>query len=467
MQGKEISAIIDEVNASNGTNHKLDVMKAHKGNKLLARVLKMTYDKVAFTYGISLKALRSIDNDRGVGSMSLTDILDVLETDFATRNVTGNDAADLLDKLTRNAEDKETAVILLKIINRDLRINMGRSQINKVFGALIIKPVYMRCGTYNEKTAKKFKTEGAFVQLKADGSYREFNVQQDIGVTCQSRQGEDYDYPEINEALIETGLNGVFFGELTVYRDGVLLDRATGNGILRKNEIPDDCTVVFDCWDIVTLQEYADAKDKIKGKAPYWARWRMVQKHLPDHTHNPFDGDGGSPVRAIECIEVNNISEALAFTARVMNDGLEGSIVKERDAIFRDGTSTQQLKLKVVIQLEVRATGFHEGTPGTAREDTFGSITYETDDGQIKGRVSGFTNGQLLDYNSRRDEIIGKVMTVECNDITKGRNNDHHALSHPRFIEERDDKDTTDTLESALEAKAAALMVDKLTELAA
>ena len=461
MSGKEIYKIVEELNASNGSNHKIDVLKANKKNSLLQRVLKMTYDKVAFTYGISLRSLIIANDELGCGKITLTEALDALENEFATRKVTGNAAVDRLEYLLANTEDAETADILLKVINRDLRINMGRSNINKVFGGLIIKPVYMRCGVYNEKTAKKFVSEGAFVDLKADGTYREFNVQQNIGVTCTSRQGEEYEYPHINEALIETGLTGVFFGELTVYRNGELLDRATGNGILRKHEIPDDCAVVFDCWDIVTLEEYTAAKFKQKGKTPYHARRAIVQKYLPDHTHDPFDGDGGSPVRAIESIEVNDISEALKFTAEVMGRGLEGTIIKERDAVFRDGTNPQPLKLKVAIQLEARVTGFHEGTPGTVREKTFGAMTFETDDGKIKGRVSGFTNAELEYFNDLREETVGKIITVECNDITKGRDNDHHALSHPRFIEVRDDKNTTDTLESAMEAKASALMVDK------
>lgn len=454
MSGKDIHAIVGELNESNGSNHKIDVLKKHKDNKLLQRVLKMTYDKVAFTYGISLRSLTIANDELGCGNITLTEALDALEGEFVTRNVTGNAAVDRLEHVLANAEDQETADVLLKVINRDLRINMGRSNINKVFKDLIIKPVYMRCGVYNEKTAKKFDPQGAFVQLKADGSYREFNVQQGIGVTCISRQGEEYEYPEIEEALMETGLTGAFFGELTVYRDGNLLDRATGNGILRKHEIPDDCTVVFDCWDIVTLEEYTAAKFKTKGTTPYFARWAMVKKHLPDHTQKGV-------ARAIECIEVNNMREALKFTAEVMNRGLEGTIIKERRAIFRDGTNPQQLKLKLEIDVDVRITGFHEGTPGTAREATFGAMTFETDDGKIKGRTSGFSNAQLEDFNSRRDELIGKVMTVTCNDITKGRDNDYHALSHPRFIELRDDKSDTDTLERALENKEMAMMIDK------
>ena len=48
-------------------------------------------------------------------------------------------------------------------------------------------------------------------------------------------------------------------------------------------------------------------------------------------------------------------------------------------------------------------------------------------------------------------------MTVQFNDITKGRDNDHYAFSHPRFIEFRDDKDETDTLEKVNQLKEMAM----------
>lgn len=453
-----IFEIIQDLNAENGTNYKMDTLKKYADNDLLHRVLKMTYDKAVFTYGVTLKSLSEIAVlHENVGEMSMHEALDVLENEFVPRKVTGNAAIQRLSQVIAALNDKDRDVFL-KVINRDLRINMGRSNINKVFEGLIVKPVYMRCGTYNEKTAKKFNPKGAFVELKADGTYREFSVSQDgETIHCNSRQGEEYDYPEINKVLKDTGISAVFFGELTVYRDGVLLDRATGNGILKKSELPNDCSVVFDCWDAVSHSEYNAAVKKVKGKVPYHRRWEAVKTLFPDHTADPLK----NPVRAIECIEVNTISEALEFTAEVMNRGLEGTIIKERDAVFRDGTSNQQLKLKLEIDVDVRVTGFHEGTPGTVREKTFGSMTYETDDGKIKGRVSGFSNPHLKEFNAKREWCIGKIMTVTCNDITKARNNDFHALSHPRFVEFRDDKTETDTFERAQESKQMAMMVEQ------
>jgi len=453
-----IHAIIEELNADNGANHKMDVLRKHADSDLLKRVLKMTYDKATFTYGVTMKNALFEYDPMSVksGTLTLEQALNVLQSRFATRSVTGHAALKLLGELHNGLEDKD-AVVFTKIVDRDLRINMGRSNINKVFKGLIVKPVYMRCGTYNEKTAKKFNMDRAIVQLKADGTYREFNVENGR-VTCISRQGEEYHYPEINAELVRQPLSAVYFGELTVYRDGKLLDRATGNGLLRKDDFPENCKVVFDCWDCVGQKEYNNAIAKIKGTVPYDKRFQIVQRLFAPFNTDPLK----NPVRAIESRSVNSMAEALSYTAEVMNRGLEGTIIKERGAIFRDGTSLQQLKLKLEIDVDVRVTGFLEGTPGTVREKTFGSMLFETDDGLIKGRTSGFTNAQLEDFNSRRDWCVGKIITVTCNDITKGRDNDHHALSHPRFIEFRDeDKSETDTLARAMDHKSMAMMVDQ------
>jgi len=337
-------------------------------------------------------------------------------------------------------------LIATRVLNRDLRINMGRTQVNKVFPNLIQKPVYMRCGIFNKDTAKKINIEGAIVQLKADGTYREFVVDNGT-VSSTSRSGEEYDY-HIHFDLMKDFPNGHYFGELTVKQDGKILDRSTGNGLINSDNVPHE-NVIFETWDYVTPEEYKKASNKEKCSTPYYQRLVQLREILAELNHEQ--------IQLIETHEISSLKEALEHCSNWMNAGLEGAILKDAKSVFRDGTNPQQLKLKLEIDLEVRIVGFQEGTPGTVREKTFGAIIFETDDGNIKGKTSGFTDAQLNDFNSRRAEMIGKIITVQCNDITRGRNNDHYALSHPRFIEVRDDKNETDTLERALEIKKMAM----------
>ena len=86
--------------------------------------------------------------------MANTDALDFLENELATRKVTGNAAIDTLQKIfsSLHVDDR---LLLKKIIERDLRINCGKTQQNKVFKDLITQPIYMRCDVYSKKTASK------------------------------------------------------------------------------------------------------------------------------------------------------------------------------------------------------------------------------------------------------------------------------------------------------------------------
>jgi len=68
--------IIDELNAENGSNYKLAVLKKHADNELFKRVLKMAYDKVAFTYGVTMK---NVDTYEPTDIQPLEYALDILE----------------------------------------------------------------------------------------------------------------------------------------------------------------------------------------------------------------------------------------------------------------------------------------------------------------------------------------------------------------------------------------------------
>lgn len=443
-----VQNIISELNIENGTKHKLAVLKKHSDNDLFARVLKMTYDKVSFTYGLSVKHWHDLTHVEALHKCvekNLGEALDFLSEALCGRSVTGHEAIDQTTKLLAqlSVEDRD---LVLKIINRDLRINVGRTNINKVFSGLIVKPVYMRCDTFSKKAAKKINPIDSFVQLKADGTYRDFTVENGV-VSSTSRSGEDYDYPLINAELSQRP-DGHYIGELTVVRDGVVLPRAESNGLINSDEPPHE-DIVLDAWDYVTLEEYnaAAADKKYRGKVSYDDRFEALCNHI----------NGCERVRPIETHRVDSAKEAMVHVQRWMNAGLEGGVWKDADGKFFDGTSGQQQKMKLVISLECRLVGYLEGKKGTVRESTFGSVLFENDEGTIKGRCSGFSNDMLKKINDNREYYVGKVFTVECNDITKGRDNDYYALSHPRFIEFRDDKDTTDTLEEAMKQKQMAM----------
>jgi hypothetical protein len=437
-----IHTILEEINENNSTNHKLEVLKKYKDNAFFKRVLQLTYDKVAFTYGVSLDQVEKFEPVELEIPINLEFACASLVQNLCTREKTGHAALQLASNLIGNLDEKD-ADVLKKIINRDLRINIGKTQINKIFTGLITKPVYMRCDVYSDKTAKNI-TFPAIVQLKADGTYREITVHNGQ-VSSRSRSGEEYEYPVIFDQM-KMYPDGIYVGELTV--NGIS-DRAQGNGLINSDNPPHD-DIILELWDIISHEEYAQARLKDRKnpcKTPYSSRFNKLQAIV----------DGSNNVKVIPFKNVVSLKEALEETSKWMNHGYEGAILKDLNGVFKDGTSKEQLKLKLEISVEMRCTGFHEGTKGTKREGKVGSIIFSNDEGTIQGKCSGFTDKELDYFTENQAELIGRVFEVQFNDLSKAKGNDYYALSHPRFIEWRNDKDSTDTLEKAFQLREMAI----------
>ena len=439
-----ITSVLEEINASTSTTYKVNVLKKYKDSALLRTVLKMAYDKVAYTYGVRPSAVPPIEACHG-STITLDEGLSIL-TDLSERVYTGNAA---INKLTRTMEvmSDQDREIILKILDRDLKIGIGRTMINKVFSGLIIKPPYMRCNVFSEKTAKHIKYP-AIIQMKADSQYRHVIVD-DGGVTFQSRSGEESEYPLMQEEF-EQLPSGTYVGELLVR--GVN-DRQTSNGLI-NSKTPPHSDLYMVLWDYIQPVEWSDAKHTNKNikRTPYHERLKFLQSVIPE--------EGTHYLQVIPSFTVNNIKEALEITTKFMRDGYEGCVLKDRNNVFKDHTSPTQLKLKIAFSVDVRITGFTPGKARTSRELTFGSLMFETDDGQIKGACSGLTDAQIEEIHANRESWLGRIIEVTANDLTKARDSDYYALSHPRFTVERQDKTSTDTLEQAIAALESAKTVE-------
>jgi len=478
-----IKDILDEMNLENSSNYKKEVVKKYINNITFQEVVSKALDKAKWTYGITLKNI-SI-NPKEI-KYSIKDALRMIEK-LDARIYTGYGARDYLEEILNHLNEKDRYVVE-RIIDRDLKVSFGRNLFNKFLSKeyKITKPAYCRCSIFDKESIKKGHItfdNGAIIQLKADGTYRECYVSNNISFV--SRAGESYDYHILKKNLkkMTETTEGYLFGELIVSLDQKLwtelkpklekldkkngtqnveiietefakavknnkeyiLPRAIGNGLINSDNPPHE-NIIYEVWDFVSPEDYILAGKKDKKNQPkemYEIRFKRLLEEL-----SKLDED--VQIRVIESKEVFNIEEAVEFASEKMKNGFEGAIIKDKKGLFKDGTANWQKKMKISFSIDVRITGFIEGTPGTKREKTFGSITYQTDDGLIKGSVSGFTDSELEDFNNRRVELMNQIIEIEGNDLTKGREHNYYAVSHPRFVELREDKDTTDTLERAL-----------------
>ena len=427
-----ILEILEQLRNTSSTKEKFNILLSHKDNKDLEKVLKYTYDKVDFTYGVTPTTVLDFDSNE-YSDKEMFEVLDILNR----REVTGHSALALAKNFYESC-DKTIKDLFLKILDRDLKIGVNEKTLNKVFKGIVPRPHYERCDILNEKTLKKFTFPG-FIQLKCDGTYREAYVHNGI-VEFKTRSGESYMNPVLEE-ILKTLPDGYYLGEFTLGRaDNPDANRAEGNGNINSDN-PDFNNIHYTIWDMLTEEEYS-LKDSKRG---YDERFETLTKTL--ETLN------SSLVHVVPSLRVNNIKDALKVTSEWMNKGLEGGVLKSSKMKFKNGTSKEQLKIKLKVDVEVRCTGFLEGTKGTKYEGKNKVITFENDEGTIKGQCSGMTDSMVEEVTKNPEKYIGKVLSVQFNDLTKAEGHEFYALSHPRFTEWRNDKDETDTLEKAIQLR--------------
>lgn len=424
--------ILNELNESNSSNYKLDILKKYKDNSELKKLLELTYNRNKYNFNVSKNCIIK-DNPsilESNGSKTVDELLSALEI-LGGGTIRGNEAHQFVCNHLKYL-DNDNKEIFLNVLGRDLKIGLNVKSINKVFKNLIPKPNYMRCAVLSEKTLKKINFP-AFIQLKMDGTYREIHVA-DGQVSGKTRSGEEYFNPVLFKEM-ENFPNGFYTGELTIEGES----RFTGNGLINSLNPPYE-KITFTVWDYLTDEDYLE-----KSKTPYYSRFESLSDIIEKHESNR--------VKLVPNHEVNSIDEALKYVSDWMEQGLEGGVLKDKNNVFKNGTSGTQLKIKLKVDAEMRITGFTEGTVGTKREGKIGAIQFSNDEGTVKGQCSGFSDAELDEFTKNKDNLIGKIISVEFNDIVKSENNDYYALSHPRFIEIRNDKTETDTLEKVIQLR--------------
>lgn len=370
---------------------------------------------------------------------TLAAALDNLESVIAGRKLTGGAASKYIGALMSqvSADDAE---VLKRVILRDLRIDAGANTANKVWKALVLDVPYMRCSLPKEVDLKAFPwVTGVYSQLKSDGSFTNVNLYEDGGVEFMTRNGNLYPaeaFKELSTTFSKVPAKGhQFHGELVVYKDGELLERAEGNGILNKlqkgkNKLPEGHVIKFVAWDMIPLSE---SKPKNKYDVPYRVRLAALEAL-----------NLSGPASVVETRVVHSIREAYEHYQEQLALGLEGTILKDPDAIWEDTTSRKQVKFKLDVTVDLECVGFTAGNGKNA--DTFGAMMLRSSDGLLTVNCSGFKDKDRAYISDNRDDYLGQIQACTSNAMTKMRKDGTRSLFLPRWVEGRTDKFDADSL---------------------
>lgn len=454
-----IKQIFDEISAESGNNAKIEILRKYQDNELLKKVLYMANSKRVKFYIKQLPEYAPMTE--GYGS-DLGKSLILLEL-ISKREVTGGAAVTLLTDILSHLEAHD-AYIIERIIEKDCKIGMGTTFMNKVFKGLIEDTPYMGAVSFDEKKARKIFEKGGkgISQIKMDGRYCNAIIRNGE-VEMESRQGEP---------TILTGAK--FLEELTSFEDCVLNGELTmvdtpryeSNGIIaslidilgkkdsrteKENEkklkaftdkhgsVEEALDKIrYTVWDRITVDEYFNKSSKLK----YAERLAYLERAI--------DKVGSTHVNIIEGLIVHNYAQAMNHFQEVLSAGEEGTILKAWDGEWKDGKPTWQIKCKLELDLDLVITGFNYGTKGTKNENVISSLNAETSCGKLKTRPQGLTEQLMKEITENKDNLLNTIIEVKCSGLSRDVNG-NYSLLYPAFKGFRDDKSVANTLEECID----------------
>lgn len=454
-----IKKILDEITNEPGDNAKMAILRKYADNELLQKVM---YNALSSRVKFYIKAIPQFLTNE-TNSISLDAAIDSVLENLSTRNKTGHDASNHLRGLlaSMNLDD---AYVLTRIIDKDLKIGMGRSNINKIIPDLIEKTPYMGAKSFSEKLARAIFKDGkpAISQIKEDGRYANAIIM-DGTLEFISRQGEDTligNAPLLVE--LESLPNCVLNGELTM--DGY--DRYTANGVItsiidiekkrekrthsetlqaiqefedKRGDYQDNLNRIrYTVWDMITPEEYF-AKKSIRNYTKRFTELSdMLQKVFPER------------IGLVESVFVKNYKEAMIHFQDALSRGLEGTVLKSLSGTWKDGKPNWQVKMKLEMSIDLKIIGFEYGTEGTKNENVISTINMESSDGLLKTNPSGMTESMMKLVTDNQEALLGTIAEIRCCGLSQNSKGEWSTL-HPSVVALRDDKDTCDSLQSAQE----------------
>jgi ATP-dependent DNA ligase len=474
-----ILSILNQLSSSPKSTEKLSILKANSSNEVLKAVFYNALNP-RFQYYIKQKTFPHVESFYGM--FTLEGEVDRLLPLLRDRVVTGNEAIETV-RVALNQMTEDDAEVMKRIILKDLKCGVNERTVNKVWKDLIPTTPYMRCS--GDEKLKNIKYP-AIVQRKEDGSF--CNVIVDNGkVSFLTRNGSSFFVNNIAKEL--EGMTGSFvlIGEMLITNDTGVEVRKRGNGklnMLIKNmdvldnyneklerattatqlsklrvevnkyiaEIADiDSRTIINVWDVVPLEDWnAGACTE-----QYAERFKRATQ-LAESINNDI-------INVVPSKIVENEVEALAYAKVMIAQGKEGAVLKNLSATFKDGTSTDQVKLKAVLDADLICRGWYSGKVGTEFENGIGGFYMETSCSMLKVNVgSGLSREQrgleMIDKNdiSKGLKVIDgfdfnqyndKIMTIEYNELIQAEGREEHSMFLPIFVEVRYDKTEADSLE--------------------
>lgn len=416
---EKIKEVIDRLKGNNSATEKLKILSEYKNDKDIVKFFQYCYDSTKL-YGASSKNIIKYWQGYTPNYIANFDqAFDLFELcdDLNSRKYTGNAALEkIITFISCNSEYEE---LLLNFFDRNLKIGVAVTQLNKAFGNVIHVYEVPLAQTYDEKKHDKYGLNQYMIQRKLNGLRNTMFITFDkktnsITTKCMSRNGKEYTtLSKVEEEIVKLYKNSPFFGTNTVIDGEVCLVDEDGkedwNGIVsearRKDYTVENPRYVM--FDIVTEDEFFGIRQSMN----YNVRYSNLKKFIS--TKNDL-----KHLAVVFAVPYTEESFDKLKKMYVETDKWEGFIFR-KNAPFKSGRSTDLLKYKLFKDEEFQVIDTINGeklmlnSNGVMQNmNTCAALVIE-----YKGNKcqvgSGLSDQQRIEWFEHPENIIGKWINVK------------------------------------------------------
>lgn len=158
--------------------------------------------------------------------------------------------------------------------------------------------------------------------------------------------------------------------------------------------------IKFHVFDAVSLEEWMNQRCELAFSGRHEKAYDIV------------DSIDSRNVRIVRSILVSDEATIRELYVKYLDEGYEGVMLKDPNAMYTWKRSKAILKLKPFCTHEGVVVGWYKGGVGTKRENDFGGFEVKLPNGVVTRVGSGFTDALKSEINQQVDSYIGRI--VEC-----------------------------------------------------
>ena len=424
------SEIIKLIESSNSRLFKESIIleQMKKGNDIFFKGLSFAYNKL-LTFGVKQLPVAE-KNGQGLDWIEFSKICEKL----IKRELTGHAARDQIIILKDKSYKDEWNFFYRRILQKDMRCGLSERTVNNVakknnYEQYII-PVFS-CQLAQDCELHKKKLNGKkSLEVKLDGVRAVTVIYPSGKIDMFSRNGKELNnFNHIKDEISKT-FNISSIKEALVLDGEIVSDdfQTLMKQIHRKNSSQNKDAKLF-LFDLLPLEYF---KKGIYEKS-YFSRIEELKKiherfFIQSHVINIIDSVNVDLDTEKGEIEFKN------FNKNSIINGYEGIMIKDPESFYECKRSTTWLKSKPFIEISLEVKDYEEGTG--RNKGKLGAIIAEgiDEDKNFKTNVgSGFTDLQRKEFWEDKDKLIGQIIEIRADSISKSQDGENWSLRFPRF----------------------------------